>query len=341
MKDKRAEAVARKMLMDVDNEAYDSLERGKPGRLLIYNNGKSPPVEALFDRLKPSWPTIRKMKNIMAVLLCLVGVVAIALSTVAGSNKSSIMATQIPPQGEYVGRVRGAPVSRIVGTINPQLVIGVCCVLSGLWMVFSMNVDVVCTRMMNEVSDFAAYLIYYHICFQGTAIMLTVLPLAGVINVYELAFAVTLTWAELLMYLYTDIMNVRAMHSWEMVDTSKRRVPSDPVATFRRLCPAEEPYLLFSLKPLLGAVVVHLFTWIIIVIHVVEAIQSNSYKIETSFIVIVMTTLFLQLLVPLIKTLQFARLELLPWFKFYKFMLLSMETVECVNMLFIALFLFL
>ena len=337
LSDKEASRIAKRMFDVVDND--DVVERGEFLRMQpmrIIN------PESVLMPLRPSWPSIRKFKMTMAGILILVGAVVIIAFAVDPNGQSSMLATQIPPPGQSVGRVKSTPVSREVGVITPQLVIGICCMMSGAWIMASVNVMIVYNRLRKEVSLFSAYTLYYQICFQGTAIILTILPLAGVINVYELAFAVALTWAEMLMYLFTDITNALPMHDWELIDNAIYKVAGDPVKTYQNVKnnSKEVPWLKFCAKPLIGAFLTHIFTWTIITIHIVEAIESTSYEIETRFVVIVFGTLLLQLVIPLFKGLQLMRIDaLMHWFKFYRVVVLIIECVQFLNMVLIAVFL--
>lgn len=294
-------------------------------------------IEKYINPTRPTWSTIKKIKLVFAVILILVGVVGLTMFSIK-AKQGTILATQIPAIGEIIGKIETTPLSRIVGKIYPNLNICISALLSGLWLVISLNVNAIYIIIIEEVRLFSAFTIYYQICFQGTIIILTILPLAGVINVYELAFAIALTWAEMLMYLYSDITNALTMFNWEMIDNAKNGDPSNPVATFRRFPGkhASTPWLKFCFTPIMGAIVIHLFCWIIIMIHLLEAIESSTYGTDRVYVGVVILTAVIQMFVPLIKLAQLLRPPIFISIRFYKCVVMIIEIIQFINIIVIA-----
>jgi hypothetical protein len=213
-------------------------------------------------------------------------------------------------------------------------------VLVGCWMLGSMRFDPIKNIFIKEITlSYSARIMYYQVIVQSTFIVLTVMPLAGVVNVYELAFSAALTWAEFLMYLHSDVVNIIALNNWELVDTARNPVAGNPMMTLMRTYPKQPPFFVFNYEPLIGAISMHTFIYIIMMIHLIQSMSSLQCDTNPFFNTVVILTTFLQFMIPLTKLLQMVRNRYLQWFTVYKFTVVAIEIIQVVNMVLIQVFL--
>jgi hypothetical protein len=257
-----------------------------------------------------------------------------------GHAGTTILTTETPVPGQMLGRLTKDPQCVQAATISPLLVITVTATLVGAWQLISMRTEQLTLIYFEECNTYTARMMYYQVAVESTLIVLCILPLAGIMDVYALAFASALTWAEFLMYLYSDLINVYPLNNWEIIYSVPNPVPNNPVQTLRNYSATILPIIQFTWEPLMGALFMHIFIYIIVFIHVIKGATSPSYSYQWSFITIVIITAFLQLLIPFCKIAQFVKgSRLLAFLTVYRLSVLSLEIIEFLNITIIILFL--
>lgn len=283
--------------------------------------------------LSPKWEFVVMCKERMGYVLIVFSLVSIICGSVLDpSKRSTVLATQFPQKDQTVGMLTKTPESHSVLTFTPLLSIGIPNLIIGIWMVVSMRVETIKSLFVVEIQQrYMARLSYYQVIIQSTILVLTVMPLAGVINAYELASLSALTWAEFLMYLHSDLANMEVLNNWELVDAFVNTDNMTPVAIVRLFKKVEAPNFQYNYEQVLGAMGMHTFIYIIVLIHLIQSMSATNYQTNASYDSAVLMTLFLQYLIPVVKILQIARVPYLKCFTVYKMVILCIEIIEIVN----------
>lgn len=300
------------------------MEKGKAGRV---------DYSKYLDETTPSYKIIMPLRLCMGIGLVIMGIIAVTAMPFL-KNSTTILATQTPAADDHVGMALHPPASNIVARFKPLLSIGVSSLIFGVLIAISSRAEKLQIWYIRGCEQYSCYFSYYQVCFQSGFVILTIMPLSGVINVYELVFATALTFAEFWLYLCSDLTNALVLNNWEFVDTIKiRHTPNDPAADYFRLT-GRAAWFTNCYQPLLGAIVTHMLIWIIILIHVIESARSSVYEINSVFIVIIALTMFLQMLIPVFKLIQLARpsSSVFHGFRMYRFVLMAVEMTEFANM---------
>jgi hypothetical protein len=341
---KNVDAEVNKLLKD-DQESQ--LARSRNKQKFFYLDAveqKKDPTKMGTDShttLIPTLQTVMMIKDVLGVILILSGLATLmSFFFVSKQKRSTVLAVQTAQGDQTIGMLSMTPESRTVLVFNPILCISIVSVLVGCWMLGSMRFDPIKNIFIKEITlSYSARIMYYQVIVQSTFIVLTVMPLAGVVNVYELAFSAALTWAEFLMYLHSDVVNIIALNNWELVDTARNPVAGNPMMTLMRTYPKQPPFFVFNYEPLIGAISMHTFIYIIMMIHLIQSMSSLQCDTNPFFNTVVILTTFLQFMIPLTKLLQMVRNRYLQWFTVYKFTVVAIEIIQVVNMVLIQVFL--
>jgi hypothetical protein len=285
----------------------------------------SPPAEIVI-----------KARRWMGITLMGLGVVEFVVHFFLPYNGTAL-ATQTPVGTDSVGRVRQTPTSYVVSRMYPQMNIAIGSLVAGAMLFVTMHYPAFRTMFFEQCVNNLSYIVHLQACFQSMIIIITVLPLAGVVNIYELAFATVLTVAQFLIYLFSDMSNQTPIKHWEFVD-AYGDVGEPPERSFHRACPHETPVLGFQWMPVVSGVVLFVFTWSIVFIHLVLAFTASTYSVEADFAAVVILTAALQMLIPITKIVQLARPALLVSRTMctYKFVVASIDAIEFVNMVIVG-----
>lgn len=285
--------------------------------------------------MHPMAMTILSARQRMGAALIGLGVIEFLAHWFLPYN-GTVLATQMPTGPDSVGRVRQTPESMTVTRMYPQLNIAIGSALAGVLMLATAAWPAARLVFMRECTEFLSYIIHLQACFQSMILIVTVLPLAGVVNVYELALAAMLTFAGYFIMLFSDMGNQKQFSHWETVDTWRIDMAEDPYVAFRRAASARhiEPLLVFNWLPVVMMLVVFCFIWIIIFMHLGDALNSSTYSVEGDFVAVVIGTGILQALIPIVKIVQLARPSLLVQRNLcsYKFVVATIDVVEFANM---------
>lgn len=247
-------------------------------------------------------------------------------------DHGTALATQTPIGADSVGRVHQTPSSRIVTRMYPQLNMAIGSIIAGTMMAASMQVQFLRNEYFRQCLECVSYFVHLQACFQSMIIVVTIMPLAGVVNVYELAFASVLTVAQFLIMLFSDISNQYAFKQWHIIDTNCVRGEA-PLATLARCEPHIRSLVGFFRTPMVGATLVHVFTWTIILVHLVEAMLAR--RVESDFVGLVLFTALMQLVLLFLKWVQIMRPARLVGVNLctYKFVVAAVDAIEFANML--------
>jgi len=320
----------------------DKVERyGRTPSNIKYNNA----LIGTFTMVPqlPKWEHVLVVRERMAYILVVFGLIGVICGAVLDPTKRrTILATQFPDQGQTVGMLTETPDSHTVLTFTPLLSISIPAFLIGIWMAVSMRVKWLKDLFVFEIQiTYMARITYYQAVIQSTVIVLTVMPLAGVVNAYELATLSALTWAEFLMYLHSDLANMSVFNNWDIVDVVVNTQNLSPEIILSRIAPSKSPNFQYNYEQMLGGIAMHTFVYIILLIHIIQSMSSPNYDTNIYYNWIVFITLFLQYLIPIFKFLQMARIPYLKCFTVYKMVILSIEIIETVNTVVIIFFLIL
>lgn len=278
----------------------------------------------------PTWDTIMRIKKYSSIILMVSGALGFIVSFLL-HNTTTVLSRQVPGAGEEVGKLKHTPVSKQAGEISPVRSICMFALLIGL-AGYAVTQDTVFVIYINQIrQSHVARITYYIAALQSTVIMLTILPMTGVINVYELIFASMLTLSEFMMYIYSDIINHQATNNWELYDASIDKIPDDPVATVARIKKNTTIITEFNYEPLTAGIVIHLVSYCVVIFHLIESLSATTYTIEPVYAFAVFATFFLQILIPVFKLFGMLRLPLTTTFYPYRVYILSVEVIECVT----------
>lgn len=309
-----------------DHEAQKPIDKHKRG--VIQHVDKLSPT-------KPTWTMVRLAKLTMGAVLLFSGVCCM-IAFAFKADETSILTNQLIEHGQWVGRVQSLPRTVIIVSISPLLILAFGSVVVGAWLSVSMTKPILMDMYFEECSLYTAYLAYYQVCFQAIIVIFIVLPLSGVVNIFEFMFASALTSAEFIMFMHSDIINTLALNSWDIVDCCIEKGDT-PQETYRVVMGnSSTPWFTFSYEPLITGTVLHFFCWIIIFVHLGYALDSNSYDIDRSFVFIVFFSFICQTIVPLCKIVQLRLTKTPPLFTSYKFVVIVIELVQFANFVVIA-----
>lgn len=280
--------------------------------------------------VQPTWEMIMKIKRQASIVLMVSGAIGFVVSFFL-HDTTTVLSRQVPGSGEEVGKLKNLPVSKQAGEISPIRSICMFALLIGA-LGYAVTQDTVFVMYINQIKQaHVARITYVIAALQSTVIMLTILPLTGVINVYELIFASMLTLAEFAMYIHSDIINHQATNNWELYDASVDKIEGDPAGTVARIKRNMMIIMDFDYEPVTAGIVIHIVTYFIVIFHLSESLGATAYSIEPIYVFAVFATFFLQILIPIFKLFGMLRLPLTTSFYAYRFYVLSIEIIECVN----------
>ena len=287
--------------------------------------------------MHPMALTIINARRNMGLALLALGAVEFVAHWFLPYN-GTVMATQTPVGKDAVGRVRQTPESLTVSRMYPQLNIAIGSAIAGAVLLATATWPAAQHMFMQQCSEYVSYLVHLQACFQSMIIVVTVLPLAGVVNVYEMALAAMLTVAQYFIMLFSDMSNQKQLSHWETVDSWSDGPDEDPRRAFRRATTAIEPLLVFNWLPVVVTLLLFSFVWIVIFMHLGDALNSRTYSVEGDFVFVVVATGVLQVIIPLAKVVQIARPRLLVARSLcsYKFVVATIDFVEFINMAFVG-----
>ena len=190
----RANHTATKLLMEVTRVKQGVEESG--GSMSDYIRGISGPVMRTQQKLtSPPAEIVVKCRRWMGLALMALGVIEFVVHWFLPYN-GTVLATQTPIGPDSVGRVRQVPASQVVSRMYPQMNIAIGSFISGAILFTTMHFPVLRTLFFDQCVENLSYILHLQACFQSMIIVITILPLAGVVNVFELAFASVLTFSQ-------------------------------------------------------------------------------------------------------------------------------------------------
>ena len=286
----------------------------------------------------PLADTIFRARRLMGLTLVGLGLVEFVAHWFLPYN-GTVMATQTPVGFESVGRVRSTPESSTVSRIYPQLNIAIGSLIVGGVLLLTSTWRDAQVLFIEQCNRYLSYIVHIQACFESMILIITVLPLAGVVNVYELAMASMLTVAQYFVMLFSDMSNQVQLSHWETAEAYRARRDEPPDAAFRKAGVGVAAKLGFHWMPIVLMLVIFTFLWVIIFLHLGEAMTSSVYSVEPDFQAIVFFTGIMQALIPILKVIQLAR----PWlfvsrnYCTYKSIVMAIDMVEFINMTFVGL----
>lgn len=314
----RADAILRRM----------DINLGAPPR----RGGAEVGSQPMAKTVHPPMTLIFRARRMMGTALLLLGVVEFVAHWFLPLN-GSVLATQTPVGRDSVGRVRQTPESLTVSRIYPQLNIAIGTFIAGL-MVLSTEWRTVAVIFASQCQQSLLYFVHIQACFQSMILIITVLPLAGVVNVYELVMAAMLTVAQYSIMLFSDMSNQMQLSHWDTVDIYRGSRDEPPAQAFMNAGVHMRPVLEFHWMPLMLMLFIFVSVWAVIYLHLADAMHSDTYSIEADFVFIVIFTGIAQAIIPIVKVMQFAR----PWILVsrslctYRAIMFAIDIMEFVNM---------
>jgi hypothetical protein len=295
-----------------------------------------------LNDLHPTFEFILTTKKNTAVVLIFSGVIGLIVSFFF-DTATTIISRQVPADGDNVGELTSTPISKQAGQISPIRTISVFAFLSGL------VTFVIATKYFTEyraqIQDhYVARIAYYTAVTQSTVIFMTILPLTSVINVYELTFAVMLTFAEYMMYIYSDIINVQPSNNWDIYDASNEMEKTAERSAAQVVSKHKQGLFIimeYNYEPLICGIIIHCVLYVVIFYHLAETLGAKTYDIAPIYTASVIITSFLQMLIPMLKLCSMIRPTFMKKLYNYKTYVFLVELIECVNIELLIFFLIL
>jgi hypothetical protein len=229
---------------------------------------------------------------------------------------STRLSIQVPAPGDRVGRLKELGVSEPGGRIYPTVLLFVSLIMTAAWISYSLRAQITnkkredkpLNRISYNMQEYHNPMLFFQAGVQGIVVALAVMPMAGIVNLYGLVFSVGVKAAVFSLYYMFDYANA---------DTFKRR---DIAASVDAMKNVVNNTSVFS-GPLVTGLVLHLFYWGIVVIHLVETWDNSQTAFRTGVVLV----LVVQLCVPIIKILHMYGVTGL---RYYRAMCIAIDTVQ-------------
>lgn len=290
----------------------------------------------------PSFSTTKTAKRITGHIMLWSGVIGLILACVILKERT-VMTVNVPSDGAAIGKITTPPVSQQLFFFSPLRVISLGSIIFGVLSIMWPCDETLYTSMpYGYMTAYKCRLFYYTTMMQTAIIMVTAYPLAGASEFHELLFIGTLACCEILFIAYSDMINAPITQNWELCDTFTDQNQNErPIETLHRIADClrtqrvtDTSVFTFMYEPLVVASAIHVLLHVVLLVHMIKSLSNEDYKIIPAYVFLVFITVTFQTAMISAKFLHMLRFSCLRLFKSYRFVLLFVDIIECMNIFF-------
>lgn len=242
------------------------------------------------------------IRRLLAVLYFIMGVGQMA-AYLMSDDQCLKLSRQVTDPDDVVGRTNTVGVSKSAGPWCPPFVNALAMLASSLFMVATSSLPYLSRRYIGSMDMFTNSWHWVQLTVQGAAIVAIVLPLVGVINVFELIFATLLTGSMYVVFSLSDELNAScfAHREWSKIENrigNKYTSAQKAGGRFRSYLQATISF--WSRLHWFG-LFLYAAIWGVSLYHAGQSISSR--KVDAGFVAIFFIVAIFQMAVPIVKML--------------------------------------